>query len=160
MKKFFTTTLAAVIAVGTVTLVSASPVSAVVRDHYCYVAADTLRTDTPGIKDDKNKKKIGGSDKTDNGDSLKKETIEKIQNTENEMYKATAYISGVLGEKRESLNAALRNENLSDSERRVLKESFYNENKDLIAALDKIREPYLEQIKKIQKNYVDSVFLY
>ncbi len=40
------------------------------------------------------------------------------------MYKATAYISGVLGEKRESLNAALRNENLSDSERRVLKEKF------------------------------------
>ena len=77
MKKFFTTTLAAVIAVGTVTLVSASPASAVVRAHYCYVAADTLRTDTPEIKDDKNKKKTGGSDKTDSGDSLKKETIEK-----------------------------------------------------------------------------------
>lgn len=160
MKKFFTTTLAAVIAVGTVTLVSASPASAVVRAHYCYVAADTLRTDTPEIKDDKNKKKTGGSDKTDSGDSLKKETIEKIQNTENEMYIATAYISGILSEKRESLNASLRNEALSDSERQELKDSFYDENKDLIAALDKIREPYLEQIKKIQKNYVDSVFLY
>lgn len=160
MKKFFTTTLAAVIAVGTVTLVSASPASAVVRAHYYYVAADTLRTDTPEIKDDKNKKKTGGSDKTDSGDSLKKETIEKIQNTENEMYIATAYISGILSEKRESLNASLRNEALSDSERQELKDSFYDENKDLIAALDKIREPYLEQIKKIQKNYVDSVFLY
>ena len=160
MKKFFTTTLAAVIAVGTVTLVSASPASAVVRAHYCYVAADTLRTDTPEIKDDKNKKKTGGSDKTDSGDSLKKETIKKIQNTENEMYIATAYISGILSEKRESLNASLRNEALSDSERQELKDSFYDENKDLIAALDKIREPYLEQIKKIQKNYVDSVFLY
>ena len=76
------------------------------------------------------------------------------------MYKATAYISGVLSEKRETLNVSLRNENLSDNERQKLKDSFYDENKDLIAALDKIREPYLEQIKKIQKNYVDSVFLY
>ena len=76
------------------------------------------------------------------------------------MYIATAYISGILSEKRESLNASLRNEALSDSERQELKDSFYDENKNLIAALDKIREPYLEQIKKIQKNYVDSVFLY
>ncbi len=87
----------------------------------------------------------------------KSNTINKINEIEKLMKSETQSLCDELEKKKNEFSKLMKDNGTSALKRDELKAKFYSDNKYLFDKLDKIRKPYAEEIKKIHKNYIDSL---
>jgi len=135
MRRIMTSTLALIFTVGTITTI--------------HTSAHENKSDKPieivvyeaGMQSD-----------------TKKNTINRINELESCMKNETKDVCDEIEKKRTEYLKSLKENCRSIKERDALKAKYYSDNKVLLNKLDELRKPYIEEMKKIHKKYVDSLF--